>query len=163
MKRIVIATWIAAGLSCAACASDDSESSPSDEPGPGKFAPDYRSSAAFFTQTSKLLPGNSPHGASQIWYSSNLKPLISEERFSAPEGTVSIKEFDANGDGKLDGLAVMIKREPGYDPENGDWYYDMRTVAGEIMPDPPPGKISMCVGCHGQFKDTDYLGGTELR
>ena len=68
-----------------------------------------------------------------------------------------------DGDGKLDGIAVMIKKEAGYDAANGDWYYDMRDTKGAIMPDPPAGKIAMCIGCHGGYKSTDYLSGTKLR
>lgn len=158
------------------CSDDDNNSSPSPStpspsspstpqatPGPGDFKADYKSSAEFFTNMSAPVQGTSPHGVSRIWYSSNIKELVGKDSFTVPEGTVSIKEFDMKGDGTQTGLAVMIKKAPGYDAANGDWYYDMRDMAGNIMPDPPPGKIAMCIQCHAGYKSTDYLGGTKLK
>jgi hypothetical protein len=68
-----------------------------------------------------------------------------------------------DGDGAVDGIAVMIKKESDYDPENGDWYYDMRDPSGVAMEDPPAGRIEMCIQCHAGWKATDYLAGTKLR
>ncbi|MBK7399605.1 MAG: hypothetical protein IPJ34_25945 [Myxococcales bacterium] len=132
-------------------------------PGPGAFAADYKTSTSFFTAMSAPVKGTSPHGTTRIWYSSNVKDLLSQASFTVPEGTTAIKEFDMNSDGTLDGLAVMIKKPAGYDPAHGDWYYDMRDLAGNVMPDPPAGKVAMCITCHSKYKATDYLAGTKLR
>lgn len=140
-----------------------SSTPPAAAPGPGAFAADYKTSPAFFTTMATGVKGTSPHGTSRIWYSSNAKDVITKASFTVPEGTTSIKEFDMDGDGKLDGLAVMIKKPAGYDAANGDWYYDMRSIDGTVMPDPPAGKIAMCIGCHEGFKAKDYLGGTSLK
>jgi hypothetical protein len=107
----------------------------------------------------------SPHGTQQTWYSTNIEPVIDANSFQAPVGTVSIKRFDMDADGTDDGLAVMIKREPGYDSANGDWYYDMRMLDGTIMADNAlcRGKIAMCIDCHQGASATDYLAGTKVR
>lgn len=131
--------------------------------GPGEFKADYKTSSAFFTNMAAPVKGSSPHGTAQIWYSSNVKDLLNKASFTAPEGTVSIKEFDMLGDGTKRGIAVMIKKPAGYDPANGDWYYDMRDMTGAIMADPPAGKIEMCINCHKGFASTDYFGGTTLK
>jgi hypothetical protein len=131
--------------------------------GPGDFAADYKTSSAFFTNMAAPVKGSSPHGTQRTWYSSNIKGLVSQASFTAPEGTVAIKEFDMTGDGTKTGIAVMIKKAPGYDAENGDWYYDMRDTAGKVQADPPAGKIAMCIGCHKGYKATDYLGATTMK
>ncbi len=148
-----------------ACSSDDDASTTAAETaeGPGDFKADYKSSFAFFTNMSAPVKGSSPHGVSRIWYSSNIKELVGKDSFKAPAGTVSIKEFDMMGDGTKTGLAVMIKKPAGYDPANGDWYYDMRDMSGNVMPDPPAGKIAMCIQCHAGARSTDYLFGTKLK
>ena len=161
----------------AACSSDNAGNSATSVPGgPGDFASDYRTSSLFFTQMSGPVKGTSPHGTTWIWYSSNIKNLIGQSSFVVPEGTTVIKEFDSNSDGRPgwpggggdagtssdDGIAVMIKKPSGYDSSNGDWYYDMRDVDGNIMANPPPGRIAMCISCHSGFKSTDYLAGTRI-
>jgi len=84
---------------------------------------------------------------------------------TVPVGTVVIKEDFANADGApgdFQKYLVMAKMAPGYDPDNGDWYYSVR------MPDDQPvemngmkmeGRIPMCVGCHTRVAATDYLFG----
>jgi hypothetical protein len=136
---------------------------PTAGPGPGEFKADYKTSALFMTNMKAAVKGTSPHGTARIWYSSNIKDLLEEDAFTAPEGTTVIKEFDMTGDGTRTGIAVMIKKPKGYDAANGDWYYDMRDMAGNVMPDPPAGKIGMCISCHTGYKATDYLAGTTLR
>jgi hypothetical protein len=131
--------------------------------GPGDFKADYKTSADFFTLMAAPVTGTSPHETSQIWYSSNIREVIKASTFTVPEGTTSIKEFDMDKDGMLDGIAVMIKKNAGYDMANNDWYYDMRDLMGIVKADPPAGKTPMCIMCHVNYKATDYLGGTLLR
>ena len=134
--------------------------------GPGKFMADYEKSGEFFTLMSGMKMGKSPHKKVHIWYSTNLKGLIDKPSFKAPVGSVSIKPFNNDGKPGVDGIAVMIKKEPGYDPENGDWHYEMRTPKGELMKKggmPMAGKIGMCIGCHAAASAKDYLAGTEMR
>ncbi|MCU0690964.1 MAG: cytochrome P460 family protein [Polyangiaceae bacterium] len=131
--------------------------------GPGKFADDYKTSADFFTFMSAPVAGSSPHGTVQIWYSTNIKSLKDTSTFTVPEGTVSIKEVYGNSAGSLDGYAVMVKKEAGYDTTNNDWYYEMRDADGNVKTNPPAGKIAGCIGCHSAAKGKDYLAGWDLR
>ncbi|MGE0175026.1 MAG: hypothetical protein AB7T49_19690 [Oligoflexales bacterium] len=139
---------------------------PTNEPrsgnGPGKFLTEFKNSAEFFTNMKTPYMGTSPHKEVQIWYSANVRDLIKKSSFAVPPGTVSIKEFNNDGKAGHDGVAVMIKKEPGYDSENNDWYYEMRDMYGAVMKDPAPGKIQMCISCHAAGKSTDYLAGTKL-
>lgn len=131
--------------------------------GPGQFESDFRTSDDFFTQMSGLELGMSPHRWQQTWYSTTLRDLVEDDTFVAPVGTVAIKEFAAAEEGPVGGYAVMVKREAGYDPDNGDWYYEMRDPSGDPMAMPEPGPIPDCIDCHQQFATTDYLGGTRIR
>ena len=151
------------GSSSSGQASSSSSGGAQAEKGPGDFAADFKTSAKFFTNMAAPVKGSSPHGTQQTWYSSNIKTLVSQASFTAPEGTVAIKEFDMTGDGSKRGIAVMIKKAAGYDTANGDWYYDMRDIAGVVQSDPPAGKVAMCIGCHTGFKGTDYLGATAVK
>ena len=154
----------------ASCGDDSGDDDTKLTQGPGAFAADYKTSPNFHTQMSTLVSGQSPHKAVQIWYSANIKPALGRESLTAPKGTVAIKEFDNKdgqgqdgSDGTVDGIAVMIKREAGYDSDNGDWYYQMRDASGAEMSAPAPGKIAPCIQCHRGFKGTDYLGGLGLK
>ncbi len=134
-----------------------------DETGPGEFRADFKTSDDFFTQMSARVAGSAPHGAQQTWYSTNLRDLVTESSFTAPEGSVAIKEFDSDQDGNPDGLAVMIKRESGFDPDNGDWYYEMRDLNGQVRAMPAAGANPMCYSCHVGASATDYLAATKIR
>jgi len=133
-------------------------------PGPGSFAEDFRESGKFFTNMPERQQGTSPHGWVQIWYSNNIKSLAGKDKFDSPVpvGTISIKPYIMEDREGIDGYAVMIKKEKGYDPENGDWHYEMRDVDGKLKEKPPAGKIRMCIECHRNYKETDYLAGTRM-
>lgn len=125
----------------------------------GGFTADYDASLDFFTQSDGLVPGSSPHGNSQIWYSANIRSLVGKRNFVVPTGTTAIKEYDMDKDGAVDGIAVMVKKAAGYDSANHDWSYEMRDAQGALMADPPAGKIDMCIGCHAASSATDFLSG----
>ncbi len=130
--------------------------------GPGKFIPDFEYSSEFFTLNDKFKMGNSPHKNVRIWYSKNLKDGVNQNNFdSVPVGSVAIKEFDNDGTPGLDGFAVMIKEERGYDSANGDWSYELRDKWGDIQNN-QRGRVKLCSDCHAKFKSTDYLGGTKF-
>lgn len=133
------------------------------EKGPGEFKADYKTSKQFFTLMDGIKMGKSPHGKVQIWYSNDLKDLVGMGTFTAPVGAVSIKPYEM---GEKKGLAVMVKKEAGFDKDNGDWYYEMRMPNGKMMQKdgmPMAGKMKMCTGCHAAASAKDYLAGTELR
>lgn len=82
----------------------------------------------------------------------------SDEEASYPVGSVIIKE-------KLDlvpdqsplttGLAGMIKREAGYDPDHGNWEY---FIVDDITP-MRRGKLESCITCHTKVASSDYVFG----
>lgn len=130
--------------------------------GPGAFRTDFGKTKDFFTTMPAPVFGNSPHGKVRVWYSSNVQDMINNAKLVAPVGTVAIKEFDNDGRPGVDGVAVMIKQEPGYDPRFHDWRYEMRDAWGVLLQDPKPGKISACAGCHAAAQATDFLAATKL-
>jgi hypothetical protein len=136
--------------------------------GPGQFVAEFETSADFFTNMDAALPGSSPHGTQQTWYSTNLQEAIDGGTpFVAGVGSVSIKRFDMMDDGEADGYAIMIRQEDGYFPEGGDWLYEMRMLDGTVMNDPEmgmpmSGPIQMCASCHSAGADTSFLLATRL-
>lgn len=47
----------------------------------------------------------------------------------------------------------MIKRAPGYDPQNGDWEYFIQEAGAPLE----KGKIATCIGCHTKAPGPDHL------
>lgn len=82
-----------------------------------------------------------------------------------PVGTTIVKEKYGNEkDGKPSAYAAMIKREPGFDAEHGDWEY-LFVEFGEKPAEKPivtRGAIKSCVGYHSLAKEKDYLFRTYL-
>src|SRR5579872_5406432 len=78
---------------------------------------------------------------------------------SVPEGTVVVKEkhpvYEPNAQPVA--IAVMFKREPGYDPEHGDWEYAYELLQTENARKVERGKIESCIDCHKGTRSTDYL------
>ena len=57
---------------------------------------------------------------------------------------------------ELAAVTVMAKRESGYDPDNGDWWYATLSQSGGVM---AQGKVEMCITCHDSASDRDYVFG----
>ncbi len=74
-----------------------------------------------------------------------------------PVGTVVIKEkYHLTTDVPPDAVAAMIKREPGYDRDNGDWEYAFEQRGAEPENKVVRGKLSNCIACHKGAR-SDYL------
>ena len=54
-------------------------------------------------------------------------------------------------------LNVMVKMPPGYDPENGDWWYANYRDDRGIKPFQQGKLFNKCIACHKEASDTDYL------
>ena len=79
-----------------------------------------------------------------------------EAAYPYPMGTVILKEsYKGNGGvkGELGDITIMIKREDGYDPDNGNWEYVM---ANDELKVANQGKIGMCIGCHSAGSSKDF-------
>ncbi len=74
-----------------------------------------------------------------------------------PVGTMVVKEKypDYSPDATPAAVAAMIKHEPGYDPEHGDWEYAYEQFSPEHKMS--RGKIESCIECHKGTRSTDYL------
>lgn len=78
-------------------------------------------------------------------------------------GTVVIKEkhgYPGEGEERTDrpyAVAAMIKREPGYDPDHGDWEYAFQVNLPVKDKSLTQGKLATCIGCHETVRDKDYL------
>jgi hypothetical protein len=77
-----------------------------------------------------------------------------------PVGATIVKEKYWNETGKPTAWTAMIKREPGYDAEHGDWEY-LYVELGDKS-EVTRGKIKSCVQCHSIAKEKDYLFRTYL-
>lgn len=84
-----------------------------------------------------------------------------------PEGTLFVKEnFDADGN-PVDVLNVMMKFEPGYNPEGNDWFFAAITREGVIIENLVGQGIAgngvaveFCRDCHEQNgANSDYVIG----
>lgn len=73
-----------------------------------------------------------------------------------PEGSLLIKEkFDPAVADRPILFTGMLKREPGYFPEGGDWEYF--TLDGELSRVTSRGKLESCAACHRDFADWGYV------
>ena len=83
-------------------------------------------------------------------------------------GTIFLKENYTSGEGKPhqpSSLTFMIKREPGYDPEGGDWQYIQSDVKGAVAVDgrmKDDGLYKLCGECHENMAERDYVFSTFL-
>ena len=78
-----------------------------------------------------------------------------------PVGSMIVKEKLGKPDSTTpEVLTVMIKREQGYNPDNGDWeYLVLDGTASTIV---ERGKLTRCSGCHRSYKHSDFVTRTYL-
>lgn len=105
-----------------------------------------------------------PHSAPGAKFFANPaaeRGLAADLKSAMPVGATIVKEKYANAqDAKPTEYAAMIKREPGFDKEHGDWEY-VFVKLGE-KPVVTRGAIQSCVQCHSLAKKKDYLFRTYL-
>jgi Cytochrome P460 len=82
--------------------------------------------------------------------------MMTQVKPSFPEGSIIVKEkllFKEDTMPEL--LTVMVKREKGFNRENGDWEY--MVVNGERTKIEGRGKLENCQACHMLKGETDYV------
>ncbi len=80
--------------------------------------------------------------------------IKAQSRF--PEGSIVLKPlFTDQNRTTIARLVIMMKMEPGYDKENGDWWYGVYDETGREGW--YTGKIKSCIKCHTHAKSTDYM------
>lgn len=73
-----------------------------------------------------------------------------------PQGSVIVKEkLPSKENSAPELLTVMVKREPGYNPQNGDWEYLALDGSGKWVQ--ARGRLESCQACHMMVKDRDYV------
>lgn len=82
-------------------------------------------------------------------------------------GAILIKEGflagEVPGTFKQASLSLMIKREKGYDPDNGDWEYLQSAPDGQVLMRGPASSAvvnGQCGNCHTSVEDRDYVFAT---
>ena len=115
-------------------------------------------------QTGKF-PKPGPHGERTILVRTNPEAIdsVQERHAPLPVGTVVVKEKHASetADGPPNEYGAMVQREPGYDPEHGDWEYVYVTRKPVLMI--TRGKLASCIDCHAKARDKDYLSARTCR
>jgi hypothetical protein len=82
--------------------------------------------------------------------------MMQEKAPRFPPGSVIVKEKLASKNSFApELLTVMTKREPGYNPENGDWEYIALDGSGKSVH--ARGRLERCQACHMMIKATDYV------
>lgn len=76
-----------------------------------------------------------------------------------PEGTIIVKEHFQGGAASGE-VFVMAKREPGYNPAAGDWWWGSRVADGHFT---TRGRVSFCIDCHrgNNLARTDWVKGVQ--
>jgi hypothetical protein len=86
--------------------------------------------------------------------------LIVKEKFPSPLEHPRLQREDSattKAEPKLQTelFTAMLKRDPGYDPERGDWEY--LVISGNAQQVLARGKLDSCIQCHVEYKATDYV------
>jgi hypothetical protein len=105
-------------------------------------------------------PANNPHFKPSIVVRTNPEALDAflAKQSPMPVGTIVLKEkhTTVSATDAANEFGAMIKREPGYDPENGDWEYVFGTISPKVAVE--RGKLANCIACHSAYaKERDYL------
>jgi hypothetical protein len=117
------------------------------------FIQGFDNPAAFARYDVKI---NGIHGGSLVnYFSNNIASEFSKQNdwpllFS--EGSLIIKEKIQDEGNEF---GAMLKREKGYDTENGDWEYFYIEKSGKIH----QGKLQSCIKCHKKASDNTYIYG----
>jgi cytochrome P460 len=109
-------------------------------------------------------PG-SPHGPNKyitVYVNDIGRHAMMEEKTPLfPQGSIVVKEkLTTPTSTTPELLTVMLKREPGFNPESGDWEYMVIDGMGKTVQ--ARGKLENCQSCHLLEKDTDYISRTYL-
>ncbi len=83
-------------------------------------------------------------------------PISSASKSRFPVGSIIVREKLLKADDKEpELLAVMIKRERGYNPAGGDWSF--LTVDGAMTRVQDLQKKGSCLDCHKSQRDHDFV------
>lgn len=84
------------------------------------------------------------------------RPLMEQKESRYPRGSIIVKEKLTTKESQSpELLTVMVKREPGFNPKNGDWEYMVFDGPGEKLF--ARGKLDKCQACHATYDYQDYV------
>ena len=113
----------------------------------------YQENWATVPGKGKLYKGQAPHGALLSTYlSPEAVEALKSKPGEMPADAIIVKE-NYTPDEQLDSITVMYK-EPGYDPDHGDWYWAKFAPDGTMQ---AAGKPKGCISCHGSVRSNDYI------
>jgi len=114
---------------------------------------DYQKKWKLFPGTTAQMPGQSPHGAFISTYVNDIAlEGVNGKRPALAPGSIVLKE-NYTPEKTLAAVTLMYK-VPGFDPDNGDWYWLQRTADGAVRAE---GRVTGCIGCHSAKASNDYL------
>jgi hypothetical protein len=133
-------------------------------PEEGLVFPKDLAGAGFVQVRACRAPGeHSALGGFTVWVDPESHQAFEElwadppRRTELPGQTVIVKETYQGPEcasGDVFGWLAM-KKEPGFDPDHGDWYWQEVTRAGEVRTD---GRESGCTSCHRGADNTTCIG-----
>jgi len=84
------------------------------------------------------------------------KSMMEDKSPHFPQGSIIVKEkLPAKDSTSPELLTVMMKREAGFNPENGDWEYLVFDGAGKQVQ--TRGRLDNCQACHTMVAPTDFV------
>jgi len=144
-----------------------------------QFATDLWSAMGDYTQwpmQSDVYPGTSPHGAFLRMYYNLVhvqgEPyhVIVKDNYGGPDASEQAVPLDPAR--YLEAVTIMVQREAGYDPQNGDWFWVKYQPDGAIAENDEgtalAGRVAKgasqgCIACHGNAGGGDYLFSNDER
>lgn len=104
----------------------------------------------------QILDSESHAAMVDIYVNPAARGVYESETAPYPVGAVIVKPLYADAERReFARLVVMAKMAPGYDPNNGDWWYGVGGEDGEEMY--YQGKLRSCIACHKVVATTDYM------
>ena len=170
MKNALMAVLLVTALFAAGCSGGGTDQGETSGETAGKSAPavvNYENLAdsmedikgySEWTLVDENVQSPSHNGAIKDIYANDIAAAAIESgTLPMPAGSIIVKENYKNNDGQkgdLAALTTMVKMPEGYDPEHGNWGYFKTAPDFTVNAE---GKVSSCIECHLDAKDTDYL------
>lgn len=122
--------------------------------------PSYLAAACFVASADQVkMEENDPHREKFITVYVNdpgRRSMMEQVYARYPQGSIIVKEkLTTKASTSPELLTVMIKREPGYNPGNGDWEY--MALDGDGIKVRGRGKLEKCQGCHKMYEGGDFV------
>lgn len=120
-----------------------------------------------FCRPPDVLPHNVHEGFAEAAYCNVYVNELAEPTMLAGRGEYAVgslivkSKLRSKAKADIELFTVMRKMGQNYDPENGNWEYSV--VDGRSKRVYARGKIDSCIGCHSEYRDTDFVTRTYLR